>query len=275
MLPKTVISWIDRWAPSAAEVMRSLLSRWRLRKQFRARDLEYRALLFGGAPEIKVLGGPFGGMRYLDATIWGSIVPKWLGSYESELGRIVNVIAKGPYSQVVVLGSAEGYYTAGLALKKPGIPLHAFEADCISRRQTLQLARLNGVEQQITIHGKCTPENIEPLLRSGRSAVVCDIEGHEMSVLDPAKVSGLRNADILVELHPVSGRQTTEEAMRSRFGDSHTIQKIVGADKASWVEENRPQLPPSLTPTILDDAMREFRDDNAGWLWMTAKPHQG
>src|SRR5882757_97998 len=126
MLPKTVISWIDRWMPSAAEVMRSLLNRWRFRKQFRARDLKYRALLFDGASDIKVLGGPFGGMRYLDATVWGSIVPKWLGSYESELGRIVNAMAKEPYSQVIVLGSAEGYYTAGLALKKPGIPLHAF-----------------------------------------------------------------------------------------------------------------------------------------------------
>jgi len=55
--------------------------------------------------------------------------------------------------------------------------------------------------------------------------IICDIEGAEVEVLNPAAVPGLKNAEMLVEMHDII-RKGCSAALRERFESSHRIEVI-------------------------------------------------
>src|SRR5512132_561250 len=55
----------------------------------------------------KVLSGPFRGMTFVARGTHGSLAPKLLGTYESELHGIVETIAATEYDTVANIGAAE------------------------------------------------------------------------------------------------------------------------------------------------------------------------
>src|SRR5712672_3591091 len=61
--------------------------------------------------------GPFRGMRYIDRALCSTLVPKWLGIYEREVGGCIEEAITLPFQTVVDIGAAEGYYAVGLALR--------------------------------------------------------------------------------------------------------------------------------------------------------------
>src|SRR5687768_1267068 len=81
-----------------------------------------------GAQGYTVTAGPFAGMRYIDdLPLDQALVPRLLGAYEAELSYpIQQLLAKG-YDTVIDVGSSEGYYAVGFALRSPGTRVHAFD----------------------------------------------------------------------------------------------------------------------------------------------------
>jgi hypothetical protein len=125
-------------------------------------------------------------MPYLDEIVWGPIAPKWIGSYEAELHKIVERIVSGGYSRIVNVGCAEGYYAIGLASRMPGTEVFAFDIDPIARQQTARLASIVGVADRVNIRGKCTAASLEELI-GDNTLLAIDIEGFEVQLLDPDK----------------------------------------------------------------------------------------
>lgn len=76
--------------------------------------------------------------------------------------------------------------------------------------------------------------------------MICDIEGYEYELLDPAKTPALRQCDILVELHEFERAGLTMEGGRDelmrRFSVSHDIE-IVSA---------QPRYVPDLQPAVIE-----------------------
>ena len=70
--------------------------------------------------------GPFAGMSCISEAICSSLVPKLLGSYESELHQVLNQILETDYQNVIDIGCAEGYYAVGLALRLPNARVYAW-----------------------------------------------------------------------------------------------------------------------------------------------------
>jgi hypothetical protein len=178
----------------------------------------------------RISGGPFSGMRYIDRSTCGALVPKLVGTYEHELLEVVQGAIRTPYDCIVVVGSAEGYYAVGFARAMPHVRVYAYDIDARARANLLELATLNGTQDRTTIAGECTHHELEQF-KAKAALVVCDIEGAELQLLDPISAPSLRRYDIIVELHDGPGASRVRDALEHRFRESHDIQFVRCTDR--------------------------------------------
>jgi len=188
--------------------------------------------LYQSPRDIRVLSGPFQGMKCLNATCWDLPTSKWIGSYEDELHSLLDRLLSKEYQCVMNIGSAEGYYAVGFALRRIAEEIRAYDCDRRSRQLTRQLANANQVGPQIAIEKKCDRRDFDRHLRS-LSLVICDIEGAEYELLCPKMSPSLRNADILVEVHSWRDMSPTrvEEVLISRFNKTHYHRVLTTQEK--------------------------------------------
>jgi hypothetical protein len=270
MLKSVTKKFLNRYFPNASSALRA----WRLRRSFRdqflARQTRMKTRIYDASDPV-VLSGPFVGMKYFNEVVWGPIEPKWLGTYEQELHPIVERILQTNYSNIIDVGSAEGYYAVGLAARFPMARVYSYDTDPWARGQQRRLARLNGVNN-LEIGTRCSGEELTDRI-SGCTLLVCDIEGFEYDLLDPNKTPALRRSDILVELHyhgdsdftPQSG---ADELMR-RFSGSHEITKVSVAPRTGSALDAT--LRAKLTAQELADCMDECRYPEQLWLWLQSR----
>src|SRR5262249_14170280 len=93
-----------------------LLGRWRSR---------VLANTYMAREGTTIRGGPFAGMDYVTEATEGALIPRLLGTYESELHPYILAFARMGPEAVIDVGSAEGYYAVGLARLMPGTVVHA------------------------------------------------------------------------------------------------------------------------------------------------------
>lgn len=170
----------------------------------------------------KILDGPFKGMRYPKSThSKRNVIPKLLGTYESELHPWIEILLSNEYEQILNVGSADGYYTVGCAIAFPDAIVIGFDTDPWARAATKNLAIANNASNYL-IDTMCTPSWLKKNLRPN-GLIIVDCEGYEEILLDPVCAPTLRESDILVELHEhaVPG---VSDTIRKRFQSTHEIQ---------------------------------------------------
>jgi precorrin-6B methylase 2 len=210
----------------------------------------------------RVLTGPFAGMLLPEQHSWGSgdKAPKMLGCYEEELHDALEKAIQREPKLVVNVGCAEGYYAVGLGRRIPNVRVVAFDLHDAARRVCEESARENAVTA-LEVRDACTPEGLVALCARQRTLVVMDCEGGELSLISPATVAGLRQADVIVECHDFANPSTTaavHEAL-SRYHDVECV--IEGARNPNRYEALR-QLP-SADRWL---AVCEFRPSTMHWL---------
>ncbi|MCU0828054.1 MAG: methyltransferase [Tabrizicola sp.] len=209
-----------------------------------------------------VAHGPFAGMDYAVEASEGARAPRLLGLYEAALHPVIEAVVARPYAQVVDIGCAEGYYAVGLARRMPRTQVHARDSDPNARALCARLAARNSVEDRVQIGPEVTHDDLA-LCATAPTFVLCDIEGAEVRLLDPASAPALRQADILVECH--SG--AVLDTLTNRFAASHRITRI---DRALCPD----LLPPwAVELSDLDRLLLlwEWRAMPTPWLWMEAR----
>lgn len=226
----------------------------------------YPRLYPQGGPPV-VLNGPFAGMLYLNEPVWGSITPRWIGSYESCLWDVVNEIIARRYECIIDVGCAEGYYAVGLCRALPGATVHAHDLDRDSLRQVVRLWKLNGSPGRLETGGRLDAGGLARCGRPG-SLLVCDIEGGELGLLDPGACAALRAMDVLVEVHRAGGETVAANAdrLRRRFESTHAI---VTRDDSHRVREYARIS--ALDEPRRGQALSEGRPSDQVWLWMKRK----
>ena len=214
--------------------------------------------------------GPFKGMRYIRHAVHvqsSAYCPKLLGTYELELHPLVEALrTQAPYQHIVNIGAGEGYYAIGLARQLPQSRLTAFEADPESRVILSRMAQLNEVASRITIREFCTPSLLQEALQDiEHTLVVCDVEGGEQELLNPATIPSLSRADILVELHDflIPG---ISDVIRQRFTTTHRITEIAARPRQLSDWPSSLSLPIAYRRT----ALSEYRPGGMRWFWMAA-----
>ncbi len=215
--------------------------------------------------ELRVLSGPFAGMKYLPFASGSGLLPKLAGTYELEIQPAVEAACGRDFSRVVNVGCGEGYYAVGFARRLPGARIFAFDIDVVARQRTRRLARENGVADRIEIRGLCRPEDLARLAGPG-SLIVCDCEGAEARLLDPRTAPALAGSDLLVELHDFID-PTISTTVLDRFCTSHRITPFAMTDRASLrLSSHAP-----LTARQREIAVWEGRPEGMQWAWLEAR----
>ncbi len=239
----------------------------RSRLQNGQRQRAARCALYPGNQKPVVLSGPFCGLKYFDAPVWGPIVPKWLGTYECELHDTVErLIASGP-RRVVDVGCAEGYYAVGMAERLPKCHVYAHDTDPFARWFTRSLARLNGVGGRVHTAGlfSWAGWSVE-----SSDAFIFDIEGAELELLDGNAAARLRRNWLLVETHRradvgLSPREVSDR-IAGKFSGSHRIERI--EPKERMEEDLPPGAGQGKDSAFWIEAINERRAHGSEWLFM-------
>ena len=170
-----------------------------------------------------VAEGPFAGMVYGKDIAEGCTVPKLLGCYEQELHSALNRAIETDYGAILNIGCAEGYYAVGLARVLPTARVFAWDIDPAAREKTLRNASANGVADRITVEGAFDAARFGTYCGQ-KTLVICDIEGAEFNLLDPAHSPALAVFDLIVELHPNEDRSVGE--FTARFEATHDVETV-------------------------------------------------
>jgi hypothetical protein len=210
----------------------------------------------------QVWSGPFKGMAYVDHATEGALMPRLLGTYESELHPHLEAFAEERLDCVIDVGCAEGYYAVGLARLAPQVVVHAHDIDEDARRACAELARLNDVADRVVVGGEFAAADFQAFA-GRRVLVLVDAEGAEVDILDSARAPALAEMTIIVETHDVY-RPGAEAAIAERFAATHEITRVEQEPKTF-------AMPPWMRGlTHLDQLISvwEFRLQPTPWLIM-------
>jgi predicted O-methyltransferase YrrM len=217
-----------------------------------------------GRPD-HVLTGPFKGMKFFPVTTGAEMTPKILGTYEQEIHAAVEEISSGSFDVIVDVGSAEGYYAVGLALRCSPNKVYCYDGNPHAARLLARNATSNNVADRLVSRQWLTPDKLEEILQPAeRSLVVCDCEGGEMDVLFPDTTPSLRKTVVLVEIHDQLLDGHIADTLRQRFSSTHKIRRFVSKKREMT------DLPPELylSNEIALDAMDEARVSTMQWFYM-------
>jgi hypothetical protein len=263
---KQAIKAFLRWSmPGVAERIHTVRLRSHIERIEHRLGLDRLAHEFVAKHGLKVRGGPFAGLTYVDHASGSTYLPKLLGSYECELWPVIDEIIARPYRMIVDVGCAEGYYAVGLASRMPGVAVCAYDIDESARERCGRFVELNQVGERVQLLGHCNPAELERRL-APPALVICDCEGYEYDLLDPQAAPKLREVDILVELHEAM-RPGVTRAIRERFAGTHEIRLI---DQQPRDPSAYPILA-DLSPGDQALALNELRGSPQQWAFMTVR----
>ena len=215
-----------------------------------------------------VTAGPFQGMKVGGISSWGDgdILPKLLGTYESELFGVHESLRAVPLEYVINVGSAEGFYAVGAALTLDVQSVIAVDVDDNALRATSENASLNGVAHKVTVRPGLDAADLCGLIDPRiASFIVSDCEGFEVDLFTPEAVSSLRSSYCLIECHDFIGKGVTQ-ILRDRFDATHQVEIITEGAR-------NPNSHALLTKRDSFDrwlAVSEGRPETMRWLF--AKP---
>jgi hypothetical protein len=216
----------------------------------------------------QVQTGPFRGMKIVPHYMWGDgdTAAKLMGVYEDELHEwIEHSIAQAP-STVINVGSAEGYYSVGMALRLPGVPVLAVDLEPRAAVYVQENAAANGIKIQAIVETVTAQWLQEQCESQPRPLLILDCEGAEADLLDPVKAPALAKAMILVECHDCIIPNITAD-IRDRFSATHEVHFTKQCSKDpyqfKWLE--------SLSDCDKWALVHEGRPSVATWLYMVPR----
>ncbi|RYD24104.1 MAG: hypothetical protein EOP88_01570 [Verrucomicrobiaceae bacterium] len=223
-------------------------------------------------PDLTVLHGPFKGMRYPSLESFGStLFPKLLGSYEHELAPAIRKITQTPYTAIVDIGCAEGYYAVGLGMQVRNAKLYAFDTNENALDMCRRMAALNGVV--LTTAGFCDGKTLKNLDLGNRALVFCDCEGYELELIDRSLAAQMKDHDFLVESHDFIDIEITKKVMGA-MGETHDLELIESIDD---IIKSYTYDFPELSPFSLSERKRilaEGRPHIMRWIFARSKSHE-
>lgn len=218
-----------------------------------------------------VCSGPFKGMKYGNYSVGSTFYPKLLGTYELELHALIQKLVHQEFPFVIDVGAAEGYYACGFAFKSKKSNIIAFEQEDRGRQSIRDIALKNGIVNRLEILGFCNPETLRSILHGKENClVIMDVEGAELTLLEPINIPELRKQSILVEVHNFVDRSIAN-TLQNRFEKTHQIKEIWGRDRKIA------DLPFRINPFLklykhyFINLMNEKRPERMNWFYLEPK----
>ena len=223
---------------------------------------------------LTVQQGPFTGLRYARPE-GNAVSAKLLGLYEKELYSIFAELQDTAPWTVLDIGSAEGFFSLGLARFSSVRRVISFEMLEAARQLQTANARLNRLEDKVALHGECTDEQLQAALSEinldEKLFVLCDVEGCEGVLLDPGNHPRLKAAHILVEVHDIL-QPGIASLLTGRFEHTHTIHRIDAVPRkcsdypyAAWHRH-------FFKDFYYECVVSDLRPEGMFWYWMVPRP---
>lgn len=239
-------------------------------------EAEEQALLLKSATEIfkdkKILYGPFKGLSFnAGNTGASSNFAKMLGSYESEINAFIETALQNNYANLINIGSDDGYYAIGFAVKMPQLKIYTFDYNKKAWASLQQNAELNGVGDRILQAGLFTAKDLEVFADGQRNLFIVDCEGAEKEIFTKDNLTGLINSDLIIELH-LHIHPELENYFRKIFEETHFVEiqdSIPDYLKAS--RSNCTEL--SNVPFALKKYITSEREVFMQWIFLRSKKH--
>jgi hypothetical protein len=214
-----------------------------------------------------VLQGPLAGLDFIFESSEGCHVAKLLGCYEQPLQPFIEEAIAENYEVILNIGCAEGYYAVGMARRMKNTKVWAFDTSPKAQAICTSLALKGGLQNRVVVGGQFCSEDF-PRFSNQKALVLCDIEGSELTLLDPDVSPLLKHMDIIVESHECLVPGITNKLV-SRFKASHDI-KLIKDDGQRRLKEMPEWF---LNLSHLDQllAVWEWRSGPTPWLVMKAR----
>lgn len=217
----------------------------------------------------RVQTGPFQGQVIVPQYMWGDsdITGKLMGVYEDELHEFIEDAVSREPDAVINIGSAEGYYSIGLAQRLKSTTVMAVDIEPRAAEIVKLNAEANGVDNVLAITQTVDVQWLQTTLANlQRPFIVSDCEGGEDVLLDPTTVPALAKAMILVESHDCLIDGITQ-TLCQRFSSTHDLQTVAQQTKdaysPSWCE--------SLSDCDKWCLVHEGRPSTGRWIYMVPK----
>lgn len=168
------------------------------------------------------------------------MIAKLLGCYEQEVHPFIEAATNSRPQTVLNIGSAEGHYAVGMAVRLPAAQVYTYDIDARARDLCTQLSQANGVSERLHVMGLCDAEELSTRIASGgKTLIIMDCEGCEGDLLNLDVVPELIKAEIIVEIHDF-GTTHYGETIRKNFANSHTLEVVsfAGRDSTTFPELN-------------------------------------
>tara|TARA_Y100000591_G_C21726455_1_gene641611 strand:- start:86 stop:817 length:732 start_codon:yes stop_codon:yes gene_type:complete len=132
----------------------------------------------------------------------GDIASKIYGFYENKIQQKLKDI-NNPI--LIDIGAADGFFAIGSLKSKICEFCYAFEETKKSRENLSKTAKINNVQNKLSIIGKVTKDNFFTLLPSkinfSEVTILCDIEGGEFDFFSDEILATIRCSNIIIEIH--------------------------------------------------------------------------
>ena len=222
--------------------------------------------------ELRVMHGPFRGMRYPGIkTLGSSISPKIIGCYERELHKTVKQICATDYAAIVDIGCDEGYYAVGLARRLPNAKIFAYDINKEAISFCEKMAVLNGVDERLCTGAFCDEITLKSIPFPDKAIIISDCEGYEKYLFTDKLIFSLRKHDFLVEVHDFIDIEISS-VLLERFGKTHIIKRIKSIDD---IEKAHRYHYSEIAKYNLDDRRKLFSENRPHimeWFFMTPRP---
>jgi tRNA G46 methylase TrmB len=215
-----------------------------------------------------VMQGPLAGMDFLSESAEGCHIAKLLGCYELPLQPFIEQAISIAYPTILNIGCAEGYYAVGMARRMPSTQVLAFDLNPKAQEVCTALAKKNDVSDRVMVGALFKLEDFANYANQ-KVLVLCDIEGAEKDLLDPAMAPALKGMDLIVESHEclISGITQT---LINRFKESHQITLV--QDNGQRLLKDAPQWFNNLAH--LDQLLATWEWRSGATPWLIMKAHQ-
>ena len=141
-------------------------------------------------------------MNYEISWSRGDIASKIYGFYENKIQQKLKDI-NNPI--LIDIGAADGFFAIGSLKSKICEFCYAFEETKKSRENLLKTAKINNVQNKLSIIGKVTKDNFFSLLpleiNFSKVTILCDIEGGEFDFFSNEILSTIKYSNIIIEIH--------------------------------------------------------------------------
>ncbi len=148
--------------------------------------------------------GPFKGLKLSSDNWWGSgdRASMLLGLYEQEVLESLTNIPKN-YRTFIDLGAADGYYSIGVLINNLFDRSYCFEMSEKGRNIIREKALINGVSDNILIHGIADKDFYRAITSDqlSNSVLFVDIEGGEFDLFSKELFRIFKESIIFIELH--------------------------------------------------------------------------